>query len=121
VKLELTRPGANAINAYGEGYVIVNGVRHDSNVIVLTDRVLEWSTASFEALGVADFERLAELDPEVVLLGTGPRLRFPPPPLTRPLVEARLGLEVMDVQAACRTYNILAAEGRRVVAALILR
>ncbi len=122
MKLELTRPaGANAITAYGEGYVIVNGARHDSNVIVLADRVLAWDVTGFEALGVADFERLVQLEPEVVLLGTGARLRFPPLPITRPLVEARLGLEVMDVQAACRTYNILAAEGRRVVAALLLR
>ena len=122
MKLELTRPaGTHAITAYGEGYVIVNGARHETNVIVLADRVLEWNTASFEALRVADFEQLARLDPQVVLLGTGARLRFPPPHLTRPLVEARLGLEVMDVQAACRTFNVLASEGRRVVAALLLR
>jgi len=122
VKLQLTRAaGHNAITAYGEGYVTVNGARYETNLIVLVDRVLEWNTASFEALSVADFEQLAELDPEVVLLGTGARLRFPAVPLTRPLVEARLGLEVMDVQAACRTFNILASEGRRVVAALLLR
>jgi len=122
VKFQLTgAAGHNAITAYGEGYVMVNGARYERNVIVLADRVLEWETASFEALGVADFERLAQLRPEVVLLGTGARLRFPPPPLTRPLIESRLGLEVMDVQAACRTFNILASEGRRVVAALLLR
>jgi uncharacterized protein len=122
VKLQLTRPaGSNAITAYGEGFVMVNGVRHDRNVIVLADRVIEWDTADFESLSEADFERLAALEPEVVLLGTGPRLRFPSLPLTRALVEARFGLEVMDVQAACRTYNILISEGRRVVAALLLR
>ena len=122
MKLHLNRgAGHNTITAYGEGYVAVNGVRHEKNVIVLVDRILEWETAGFEALGVADFERLAELDPEVVLLGTGTRLRFPPAHITRPLIEARKGLEVMDVQAACRTFNILASEGRRVVAALLLR
>ena len=122
MKFQLTRAaGHNAITAYGEGYVMVNGVRHEKNVIVLLDRILEWETEAFEALGVGDFERLAELDPEVVLLGTGARLRFPPPGITRPLIEARKGLEVMDVQAACRTFNILASEGRRVVAALLLR
>jgi uncharacterized protein len=122
VKLHASVPGnANVINAYGEGYVMVNGVRHEKNVIVLADRILEWDVASFEALGLDDFERLAELEPEVVLLGTGARLRFPPAGITRPLIEARRGLEVMDVQAACRTFNILVSEGRRVVAALLLR
>jgi uncharacterized protein len=122
VKFDLTRAaGQNAITAYGDGYVMVNGARHEKNLILLADRILEWNIEGFEALGVADFERLAELDPEVVLLGTGARLRFPPVQLTRPLIEARRGLEVMDMQAACRTFNILVSEGRRVVAALLLR
>jgi uncharacterized protein len=63
---------------------------------------------------------LAELRPEVVILGTGVKLRFPPPSLTRALVEANIGLEVMDTGAACRTYNILMGDGRRVVAALLM-
>jgi uncharacterized protein len=63
---------------------------------------------------------LVALAPEVVLLGTGAALRFPAPGITRALVEARIGLEVMDVQAACRTFNILVAEGRAVAAALLL-
>lgn len=122
MKFDLTRAaGQNAITAYGDGYVMVNGARHEKNLILLADRILEWNIESFEALGVADFERIAELDPEVVLLGTGARLRFPPVQLTRPLIEARRGLEVMDMQAACRTFNILVSEGRRVVAALLLR
>ena len=122
MKFDLTRAaGQNAITAYGDGYVMVNGARHEKNLILLADRILEWNVEGFAALGVADFERLAELDPEVVLLGTGARLRFPPVQLTRPLIEARRGLEVMDMQAACRTFNILVSEGRRVVAALLLR
>ncbi len=63
---------------------------------------------------------LAELKPEVVLLGTGTRLRFPHPRLTRALTDAGIGVEVMDTPAACRTFNILAAEGRKVLAAVIL-
>jgi len=98
---------------------MVNGERHASSLIVLPDRVLPWAATSFAALGEADFAPLADLGLEIVLLGTGPRLRFPPPALTRPLVEARVGLEVMDLQAACRTYNILVAEERRVAAALL--
>jgi uncharacterized protein len=75
--------------------------------------------ASFAALAEADFERIAALGPEVVLLGTGARLRFPHPRLSAPLARAGIGLEVMDLQAACRTYNILAAEERIVAAALV--
>jgi len=60
------------------------------------------------------------LQPDIVVLGTGASLRFPHPRLTRALLEQRIGLEVMDTAAACRTFNILAAEGRRVAAALML-
>jgi uncharacterized protein len=87
--------------------------------VLTPERVEPWPTASFEALAEADFERLRALDPEVVLLGTGARQRFPHPRLARPLAEARIGLEVMNTPAACRTYNILMAEGRKVVAALL--
>jgi uncharacterized protein len=122
VKIQLAgAPGRNTFTAYGDGYVMVNGARHEENLIVLPERILPWRAAGFESLAAEDFAELASLDLEVVLLGTGARLRFPNPQVTRPLVAARIGLEVMDVQAACRTYNILAAEERRVAAALLLR
>jgi len=122
VKIQLAgAPGRNTFTAYGDGYVMVNGARHETNLIVLPDRILPWRATGFEALGADDFAELAGLDLEVVLLGTGAKLRFPHPQVTRPLTAARIGLEVMDVQAACRTYNILAAEERRVAAALLLR
>ena len=122
MKLHLAGTSArNTITGYGAGYVMVNGARHEENLIVLADRILPWSAARFETLGAENFLELAKLDLEVVLLGTGATLRFPRPQVTRPLVEARIGFEVMDAQAACRTYNILAAEGRRVAAALLLR
>ena len=81
--------------------------------------MIAWEAASFEALSEEHFAGLAALAPEIVLLGTGPRLRFPHPRLTRPLTGARIGLEVMDLNAACRTYNILVSEDRRVAAALL--
>jgi uncharacterized protein len=123
MKLHLSNPsGINAFTGYGEGYVMVNRQRYERNLVVLHDRILtDWQPAGFDELSAADFARLAELRPEIVLLGTGTRLRFPRPELTRALVEARIGLEVMDVQAACRTYNILAAEERKVAAALLFR
>lgn len=113
--------GLNTFTAYGEGYVSVNGIRHNYNIIVLPNRLIpEWTQADFDALTIADFELLAGLDAEIILLGTGSKLRFPRPELMRPLVQAQKGLEVMDLQAACRTYNILVGEGRKVVAGLLL-
>jgi uncharacterized protein len=120
VKLHASRPsGVNMITGYGEGYVIVNGERRATSVVVLPDRVEQWAPGGFEELSANDFDFLKTLDVEIVLLGTGARQRFPHPRLTRALAQAGIGLEVMDVQAACRTYNILVAEERKVAAALL--
>lgn len=110
----------NTVTAYGPGFVEINKVRHDGNLVVAPDMpVTSWSAASFDALAVDDFTSLLSLKPEVVLLGTGSRQRFPHPSLSRGLLAAQVGIEVMDTPAACRTYNILMAEGRRVVAAFL--
>ncbi len=120
MKLHASLPGrANTINGYGEGYVLVNGERHASSVVVLPDRVVAWNAASFERLSPEHFDFLKSLQAEIILLGTGPKQRFPHPRLTAPLVAAGIGVEVMDLQAACRTYNILVAEERKVAAALL--
>ena len=121
MKLQIAQTeGQNTVTAYGEGYVSVNAVRYSNNLVVLPDRLItDWTTAGFDALGVADFELLAGLDTEIILLGTGNQLRFPRPELLQPLIKAQKGLEVMDLQAACRTYNVLIGEGRKVAAALI--
>jgi uncharacterized protein len=79
-----------------------------------------WVPSGFDGLAEADFAHLLSYKPEVVLFGAGSAIRFPHPRLTRALTDARVGLEVMDTPAACRTFNILAAEGRVVVAALLL-
>jgi len=120
VKLQASAPThLRTFTGYGEGYVMVNGTRHESSLIVLPERIEPWPVAGFEALAEEHFALLAALKLEVVLLGTGSRLRFPHPRLTAALTRARIGLEVMDVQAACRTYNILMAEERKVAAALL--
>jgi uncharacterized protein len=111
--------GVNMITGYGEGYVTVNSERRTSSVVVLPDRVEPWGAKSFEALSAEDFTFLKNLNAEIVLLGTGARQRFPHPRLTAALAQAGIGLEVMDLQAACRTYNILVAEERKVAAALL--
>jgi len=112
--------GQNTFTGYGEGYVSVNTVRYANNLIVLPDQLIpDWTVASFDALGLADFELLATLDTEIILFGTGKQLRFPRPELMRPLIAVQKGLEVMDIHAACRTYNVLINEGRKVAAALV--
>jgi uncharacterized protein len=121
LKLHADTPTAlNTVTAYGPGFIEINKVRHASAVLLTPDRVEPWGAISFEALDEADLERLRALTPEVALLGTGSRQRFPHPRLSRALSEARIGLEVMTTAAACRTYNILMAEGRKVAAALLL-
>jgi uncharacterized protein len=122
LKLHLaSATGHNLFTSYGTGYVSVNGERHEHSIVVLPRRIIrDWTATSFEALAPEHLAALTELGADIVLLGTGDALRFPRPEITRPLIEARIGLEVMDVQAACRTYNILAAEERKVAAALLL-
>ena len=122
MKLHLDNPSSrNLVTGYGAGYVAINHRRYAASLVLLPDRIVEsWGSDAFEALAESDFEALRALEPEVLLLGTGERQRFPAPALLRPLIEARIGYEVMDLAAACRTFNILMAEGRRVAAALII-
>jgi uncharacterized protein len=111
--------GANTITAYGDDYVKVNGERRDGSIIVTAEAVRPWAPATFDALCADDFQPLADLGVEIVILGTGPRQRFPHPRLTSSLAKARVGVEVMDTKAACRTFNILVAEARKVALALV--
>ena len=115
------RTGLNTFTGYGGGYVLVNNARYERNLAVLPEAILDnWTTAGFDALAAGDFAEFTGRGLEIVLLGTGARIRFPRPELLRPLIEAGIGVEVMDTPAACRTYNILMGEGRKVAAALIL-
>jgi len=122
LKLHLADPGAqNLCTAYGEGFVAVNQRRIETNLIILPEQLIEpWQAVSFETLLETDFIFLAGLPTDVLLLGTGRRLRFPHPRLAEPLRRAHIGFEVMDTPAACRTYNILVGESRRVAAALFI-
>ncbi len=100
---------------------MVNQTRYERNLIILPDRIIEnWEAETFEQLTAAHFECLLPLQPEMVLFGTGTILRFPHPSLTKTLIASKIGVEVMDTSAVCRTYNILTAEGRRVAAALLI-
>jgi uncharacterized protein len=112
----------NTVTGYGEGYLEVNGRRFAHPLLLLPEaEVVAFGCDRFEALGAEHFEAIAELAPQVVLLGTGERQKFVRPELARALTERRIGIECMDTRAACRTYNILMAEGRKVAAALLLK
>jgi len=112
---------SQSITAHGPGWVEVNREKFTSSVIVsaMGER-LDWQCDAFEQLQASHFEQILALNPELVLFGSGNRLRFPQPQWLEALYARRIGVETMDTGAACRTYNFLAAEGRKVVAALLL-
>jgi uncharacterized protein len=113
--------GVNTIARHEGARVWIGGQAHAGNVVVpWRGLVRPWSAASFEAMQAGDFDALLADNPEVVIFGSGTRLRFPKPALLRGLIERRIGVESMDTAAACRTYNVLVNEGRTVVAALLL-
>jgi uncharacterized protein len=122
MKLQLDNPaGTNLIRSYGPGQLRIGERTHATSVIVTaTALIAPWRPATAQDLGAADLEPLLGLAPEVVLLGTGTRQQFPDPQVLRILYEQRIGVEVMDTAAACRTYNVLVTEGRSVAAALIV-
>lgn len=122
MKLHLSRPGDTKLfTAHGADHVMVNGERHEHSIAVLATEVRsDWAVDDFDALNAAHFEYFLVFKPDVLLLGTGARQRFPHPRLYRSLTDAGIGVECMDTPAACRTYNILVAEDRRVVAAILL-
>jgi uncharacterized protein len=110
-----------SITGYGPGWVAVNGEQLTSSVVLPSNGVrFGWECVRYEDLTQRHFDRLAELDCELVVFGSGERIRFPNPAWLQSLYARRIGVETMDTQAACRTYNFLAAEGRKVVAALLL-
>ena len=121
MKLHLDAPGGtNMIRAYSPGQLRVGDVTMTSSALVAATTLEPWRPASVAELSSADLEPLYALAPEVVLLGTGARQQFPDAALLAALYARRIGVEVMDTPAACRTYNVLVAEGRSVVAALIV-
>ena len=121
MKFHLQTPAANVIAALGADWIRIGETEYRQSLVVMPDAVVPgWAPAGFAALTADDFSSLLEYAPEVVLLGTGASQRFPHPRLTAALAQARIGVEAMDTRAACRTFNILVAEDRRVVAALMI-
>jgi uncharacterized protein len=118
---QITDVGQNLITAYASDHVAVNGVRHSRSLILRADGLLaDWPIQSIENLHADAFAWLRTDPPEIVLLGTGMTQQFPARDVWRQLRTAGWGIEIMDTAAACRTYNLIVAEGRPVAAALIL-
>lgn len=106
---------------HGAGYVAINGQRYQQSLVVCDKDVrTDWAATDFASLTPAHFDYFLMLKPEVLLLGTGAKQQFAHPDLYRALIQARIAVEFMSTPAACRTYNILVAENRKVVAAVLI-
>lgn len=122
MKLHADQPNAlNTVTAYDDHAIEINLVPYAHSILVTPEGPVErWDVTRFEDLTAADFEQILPYRPEVVVFGSGRTLRFPHPRLTAGLIQHRIGVDTMDVKAACRTYNILMAEGRKVAALLLV-
>ncbi len=109
------------VTGYEVDWVEINAVRFDHSLVVLPEQPpVTWPVTDFDALQTSDFAPVEALAPDLLILGTGQKQRFASPRLLAGLLGKRIGVECMDNQAACRTYNILMAEGRKVALAVIL-
>lgn len=122
MKLHLNHAdGAYAFDSHGPDHVLVNGRRHAASLVVLPERLItDWPVAHYDDLSEADYLGLAEHAPEILLIAVPGRQPPPRPRLYARLLAMGMGVEVMELGAACRTYNILIGEGRRALAAVIL-
>lgn len=121
MKLQPDKSDVQTINGYGPGWVRVNGEKFTTSVVVGSGgQLMPWPAGRFEDLGAEHFAQLAALEAQVLIFGSGSCIRFPQAAWLKPLIERRIGVETMDTPAACRTYNILAQEGRSVAVALLL-
>ncbi|GAB3496827.1 Mth938-like domain-containing protein [Curvibacter fontanus] len=121
MKLQPDKSPVQTIRGYGPGWIAVDAEKFSTSLVLGSHGERQvWDCSRYEELSSRHFAPLAELRPELVLFGSGARLRFPRPEWLQALVALGVGLETMDTAAACRTYNILAGEGRHVVAALLL-
>ncbi len=121
MKMQADTIDTQSISGYGPGWISIGDEKiHTSVVIGSGGERFDWGCACFEDLREQHFAQLATLNTELVIFGSGARIRFPSGALISALIAKRIGVETMDTQAACRTYNILAGEGRRVAVALLI-
>ena len=121
MKFQPDKPDVQSISGYGPGWISVLGEKITASVVIGSrGQRMEWACQNFDDLTAAHFALLAGQAPELVIFGSGERIRFPKPPLLAPLYARRIGIETMGTHAACRTYNILAGEGRDVLLAVLI-
>ncbi|RIX74677.1 Mth938-like domain-containing protein [Acidovorax cavernicola] len=121
MKLQPDKSDVQTLTAHGPGWVAINNEKVEGSVVVGSrGERFAWNCTHFDQLGAEHFAQLASLGAELVIFGSGHRIRFPQPAWLQPLMAKRTGVETMDTPAACRTYNILAGEGRHVIAALLI-
>jgi uncharacterized protein len=121
MKFSLEPDHQSSIQSYDIGQVVVGGSSYTSALVISAEGVrADWEPASLDQISEQHLRELLPLEPEIVILGTGARLRFPSPAITSCLMEQHIAIEVMDTASACRTYNVLLSEDRRVVAALLM-
>ncbi len=123
MKLQPDKSNAPVINAYDRAWIEVNGIRHGQSLFVTSLPEIQaaaWGSSEFENLEQKHFKPWAQMGIELVLFGSGQKLRFAKPHWLQDLISQGIGVETMDTAAACRTYNILASEGRKVVALLLI-
>ena len=110
----------NSIQACRRGEIIINERKINCSVIITADEIIEWDPQHFDAITVEHIDQLADHEPEIIILGTGEYQQFPAPHIMAGLLSQGIGVEIMNTDAACRTFNVLLSEDRRVVAAIIL-
>lgn len=121
IELDTSSDDHYRIDAYQHGLITVNGVAHTSSLIISPAKVIaEWPPSAFSDLATQHIEQIIQLNPEIIILGTGQQLYFPAPELIEQIFEHEIGFEVMDTGAACRCYNLLVSEKRDVAAGLIM-
>lgn len=121
MQLHADRSDVQMVTGYGPGWIAIDKKEHKGNILLGASGFLRpWNCARFEDLTAGHFAELAQLNAELIIFGSGAKIRFVHPSWLQPLMQKRIGLETMDTHAACRTYNVLAAEGRNVIAALLL-
>ena len=124
MKFQAEHSNTASVQAYGDDWLSINGEKHHASLLLTAaGQLVPWPCQRFEDLNAERFAQTLSLDdepPELVVFGSGSRMRFPKPEWLSPLIQARVGLETMDLGAACRTFNILAGEGRRVVLAVLI-
>ncbi|MSQ65137.1 MAG: hypothetical protein EXR37_02085 [Limnohabitans sp.] len=121
MKLQPDRSDSLTVTAYTASWIAINGVRYSHHLLISYNGLIQaWPSQSFSGIQAAHLDLITPTGAEIVLIGCGKKQLFAPPSLTGAFIERHMGVEAMDTAAACRTFNILAAEDRRVAAILLL-